>query len=95
METALYKNKCIIIIIIMFVFNKTGTFMDELTPEQREKLINKVLGKGTAELRRSMKEREKARHEILLKKQLEKTPENPNSRRKHSEKKRGTDCDNS
>ena len=57
---------------VMFVFNKTGKFMDALTPEQREKLINKVLGKGTAELRRSMKEREKARHEILLKKQLEK-----------------------
>ena len=46
--------------------------MDALTPEQLEKLINKVMGKGTAELRRSMKEREKARHEILLKKQLEK-----------------------
>ena len=57
---------------VMFVFNKTGQFMDALTPEQREKLINKVLGKGRAELRCSMKEREKARHEILLKKQLEK-----------------------
>ena len=67
--------------------------MNSLSPADKEKIINKVKGKGTAEMRRLMKERENARNQILLQKHEEKK-QKLQTARENTEEKGRTDNDN-
>ncbi|XP_022090799.1 uncharacterized protein LOC110979368 [Acanthaster planci] len=57
---------------VMSVFNKTSHFISSLGQERMAEMISSVIGKPTKELREKAKQREKLRHEALVKKQQEK-----------------------
>ena len=77
---------------VMFVFNETDKFIGNLSPEERAKLVNSVIGRPTKELHNKVMERERKRHEELVKKQLEKQQQLEKSRKLKIKRKEDLTC---